>query len=89
MKGVGRRRTEILPMLTETAKWLLVKILAIYSAYLFVRFHICILTIKLKTTDLSGYYAYTVNRVFPLSSLVVCVGSVCDHVTWHLWSLAP
>ena len=79
-------------MLTETAKWLLVKILAIYSAYLFVRFHICILTIKLKTTELSGYYAYTVNRVFspPLnSSLVVCVGSVCDLVTWHLWSLAP
>lgn len=68
MGGGWCRRAEILPMLTKTAKWLLVKILAIYSGYLFVRFHICILTIKLKTTDLSGYYAYTVNRVFPLSS---------------------
>ena len=79
-------------MLTKTAKRLLVKILAIYSAYLLVRFHICVLTTKLKTTDLSGYHAYTVNCMFPLSSSKFQPGSSCRECVWpchlDLWSLA-
>ena len=76
-------------MLTKTAKRLLVKILAIYSAYLCVRFHICILIIKLKTTDLSGYYAYTVNCMFPFSSSKFQPCSLCRECVWpcHVASL--
>ena len=63
--------------------------LAIYSAYLFVRFHICVLTTKLKTTDLSGYYAYTVNCMFPLSSFKFQPCSLCRECVWpcHVASL--
>lgn len=60
----------------------------LYSAYLFITFPI--FNVKLKTTDLSRYYAYVVNCVFSLpplnSSLAVPAGSVTlSHWLFGLW----